>query len=81
MYYLAHVLELSQVSIDHVYTCYRHVNVKVPTALIQSLRDTSRNHGWLDTSSGENIRITVPGMNYIEHDIERSGNKSNERVS
>jgi hypothetical protein len=81
VYYLEHILELASITLDHVFTCYRHVNVKVPHALQQSLRDTSSRRGWLDTSSGDNLKVTVGGVNYIEHDIKRSEAESNERVS
>ena len=73
VYYLQHKLKIKGITLDHIFTCYRDVGVKVPAALQQSLWDTTNRKGWLDTSSSENIRVTVPGMNFIEHDMTKSG--------
>ena len=73
VYYLQHKLAIEKITLDHVFTCYRDVGVKVPAALQQSLRDTTNRKGWLDTSSSEDITVTVPGMNYLEHDMAASG--------
>ena len=73
VYYLQHKLKIKGITLDHIFTCYRDVGVKVPAALQQSLWDTTNRKGWLDTSSSENIRVTVPGMNFIEHDMSKSG--------
>ena len=73
VYYLQHTLAIENITLDHVFTCYRDVGVKVPAALQQSLWDTTNRKGWLDTSSSENITVTVPGMNYLKHDMAASG--------
>ena len=68
VYYLQNELKISGITIDHVFTCYRDVGVKVPGALQQSLWDT-RKKGWLDTKNSEDIKVTVHGLNYLEHDL------------
>jgi len=75
VYYLQHRLNLENITIDHIFTCYRDVGVKVPSALQQSLWDTSKHKGWLDTSKGENVTVTVPGMNHLEHDLKKQGDE------
>ncbi|WP_240221732.1 hypothetical protein [Rheinheimera hassiensis] len=75
VYYLQHRLNLQNITIDHIFTCYRDVGVKVPSALQQSLWDTSKHKGWLDTSKGEDIKVTVPGMNHLEHDLKKQGDE------
>ncbi len=69
VYYLQHKLGIEDITIDHIFTCYRDVGVKVPGALQQSLWDTSNRKGWLDTSTAENITVSVSGMNFLEHDM------------
>jgi hypothetical protein len=76
VYYLQQKLELEGITIDHVFTCYRDVGIKVPKALKQSLIDTSANKGWLDTSSTDNITVAISGINYIEHDMQQSSTDS-----
>jgi hypothetical protein len=70
IYYLDHMLNLDDITVDHIFTCYRDIpNIKVPEALRQSLVDTNNRKGWIDTSNSENLKITTPGINYLEHDL------------
>lgn len=70
VYYLQHKLEITDINVDHVFTCYREISsIKMPGALRQSLIDTSSGKGWFDTSNMDNIKVTVKGMNHIEHDM------------
>ena len=72
MYYLQHKIEISPITPDHVFTCYRDVGVKVPAALVQSLRDTANRRGWLDTANTNDLKVTTPGMNFLEHDLPKA---------
>ena len=69
VYYLEKVAKVSGVGVNHIYTCYKDVNEKVPGALRQSLFDTSSKKGWIDTKSMENITITTHGENLVEHTL------------
>jgi hypothetical protein len=70
VYYLKQKLELETVTTDHVFTCYRDISgIKAPEALRQSLIDTASRRGWLDTEDSDDIQITIPGVNYLEHDM------------
>jgi hypothetical protein len=72
VYYLTEKLHIAGITVDHVYTCYRDIpGLKAPNTY-QSLIDTSRRHGWLDTSKTDDIKFTVKGMNYLEHDMPKS---------
>jgi len=74
-YYLSNKINLSKITLDHIFTFYRDIpNTKAPNALHQSLIDTSKRKGWIDTASTEDIKVTVPGINYLEHDLPKSGN-------
>jgi hypothetical protein len=72
MYYLQHKIEISPITPDHVFTCYRDVGVKVPAALVQSLRDTSNRRGWLDTANTSDLKVTTAGMNYLDDDLPKA---------
>ena len=72
-YYLQEVAGITPVTIDHVFTCYRHISkLKTPKALSQSLFDTSRRQGWIDTSSLDNITVSLDGINHIENGMKRN---------
>lgn len=68
-YYLQHVLQEEKITLDHMFTSYRNVGQKIPRALEQSMRDTSKDKGWVDIDDLEDIKIPVAGMNHIEHDL------------
>ena len=69
VYYLEKIAKISGVGVNHIYTCYKDVNEKVPGALRQSLLDTSFKKGWIDTKSMDSITITTHGENLVEHEL------------
>ncbi|MGQ1310263.1 hypothetical protein ACT4WM_01390 [Acinetobacter baumannii] len=69
-YYLQHVKEIDNININHIFTCYRHIpDIKVPNNLKQNLFDIAYRKGWLDTSNIESIKVSISGMNHLEHDL------------
>lgn len=72
VYFLKQVVSVAQVTLDHIYSCYKDVGVKYPNALRQSVADTSSRRGWLDTKSFDDIKLATPGENYVEHDLPKA---------
>jgi len=70
VYYLQNIVSVQGITPNHIYTCYKNVGSKVPTALRQSLLDTASLKGWLDTSNLDEVKLATPGENYIEHDLQ-----------
>jgi hypothetical protein len=70
VYYLSHELDLSDISINHIYTCYKDANWRVAD-LYNVLTLTAHRKGWVDTSNMAAITITNHGENIIEHDLPR----------
>ena len=68
VYYLEKIIGCTAITPNHVYTCYKHANIKYPSQLRQSLTDTKRRKTWIETADMENIKIAPNGENYIEHD-------------
>jgi hypothetical protein len=69
IYYLERILEEKDITINHVYTCYKAVKKQFPNNLYQSLVDTKNRNGWIDTSNTNNLKIITAGENYLEHDM------------
>ncbi len=67
--YLKNTLGITTVTLNHIYTCYKGTGQRVPGALRQSVIDTSSRKGWLETSSLDDISLTVHGENLINHDL------------
>jgi len=62
--YLSSVLDISPITIDHIYTCHDATG-KIPGALKQSLYDTSA-AGFINLPSIEDISLAVKGINWIK---------------
>ncbi len=71
-YYLKQVINVDKVTLDHIFTCYRNVNQKIPKALEQSMRDTAKGRGWVDIDNLDDIGVPVAGINHLEHDMKRA---------
>ncbi|MBX3009737.1 MAG: hypothetical protein KF816_17060 [Melioribacteraceae bacterium] len=70
IYYLTKTLEKQNVNINHIYTCYKDVDWKVPKDFKNMLHQAG-SEGWLDTKEGENLLVTPIGENLVEHDLPR----------
>lgn len=70
IYYLGHELGLSDISINHIYTCYKNINWRVAD-LYNVLTLTAHRKGWVDTSNMDAIAITTHGENLVDHDLPR----------
>jgi hypothetical protein len=71
IYYIEHILHIGGIGINHVYTCYKSVGEKVPGNLYQSLVDTKNLKGWIESKDINNLKITIAGENYVEHDFKK----------
>ena len=67
-YYLQEVLGTQGISINHIFSCYRHLNLKIPF-FPQTLIDTKKRKGWIDTADTNNLKVTREGINHFEHDF------------
>ncbi len=71
IYYMERILKITDIGINHVYTCYKNVGEKVPGNLYQSLVDTKNLKGWIESKDINNLKITIAGENHVEHDYPR----------
>lgn len=69
VYYLRKILGLSEVTLDHIYTCYSEVKKKPPTAFRQSFIDTKNKEGWIEFDEQGYLDIPHRGSVYVEHDL------------
>jgi hypothetical protein len=78
VYYLQHKLNITGININHIFTCYRDIGGKVPGHLKQNILDVSSKKGWLDTSSFEDIKVPVSGLNHLEHGLTKKHDKDSQ---
>lgn len=69
VYYLINKLKLSNIEINHIYTCYKDAGWRTPADLANTLQYTASVKGWLDTRHSADIKLTTHGDNLIEYDL------------
>lgn len=69
VYYLKKIKGMSDVTLDHVYTCYSEVKKKPPQAFRQSFIDTKNKEGWIEFEANGNLDIPHRGVVYVEQDL------------
>ena len=70
VYYLQHILEISEINADHVGTIFRLTEGwREPSDVKAALRVASARKGTIDTSNPLAIRTTPHGRNFVEHDL------------
>lgn len=73
LHYLKRTLDLAPINVNHLYTCFREVEKKVPKDINTVARNTATRKGWVDASDQKNLRITVQGENYVDHQLPATG--------
>jgi len=68
LHYLQEILNESDITTNHIYSCYRELNLKIPS-LPQTLIDTKKNKGWIETANMNDLKLTRTGINWIQHDL------------
>jgi len=76
VYYLQKVLETPNISINHIYTCFKDIGYRVFSYYDRALRNVSARKGWIDTKDLNDIKMTPVGENYIEHDLPRAAKQN-----
>jgi hypothetical protein len=74
VYWLTEVAS-AKASAQAVNTCYQGADWKRPTDLRNTLQQTASKKGWLDTADSDEIKLTVPGEDYVRHDLPKSSKK------
>lgn len=69
LYYLYRTLQTPSITCNHLYTAIKEVSVRIPQFLQQTLHNISNRKGWIDASNTDNLKTTVPGDNFVEHDL------------
>lgn len=69
VYYLTNKLGTNNVTLNHIYTCFKEVKAKAPEHFRQAATDVQNKKGWLNTNDKNDIKLTQKGENEIEFKI------------
>lgn len=69
VYYLQNTLQLTDITIDHIFSCYKDIGVRLPQNMQQNLTDTaSSKYGYIQGNDGI-YTMSILGTNLVEHDL------------
>jgi hypothetical protein len=60
---------------EAVNTCYQGADWKRPADLRNTMAQAASKKGWLDTSDQDEVKLTVPGEDYVKHDLPKPAKK------
>lgn len=66
VFYMQEILQIPAITLDHIYTCYDSLNLRISENLTQTVRNTKSRTGWIETEDTSNITVTVKGRNQIK---------------
>lgn len=69
VYYLHRILEAETITTNHVFTGMKHLNLRVPSDLAQTMRTIASRKAYIDTSNTEDLKMAIAGDNFVEHDL------------
>jgi hypothetical protein len=65
--YMKDVLEIENVTYDHVYTCFEELDLNTPPDVPQTTRNCASKAGYIDVSNSKSIIVTTNGKNKIRN--------------
>jgi len=70
VYYLSTIRKIDKISHDHIFTCFREMQWKVPN-IDSGLNNTKTRKGWITSRARDNVTLSRTGLNFVEHDLPR----------
>ncbi len=75
-YYLQKSLNLSEITPNHIYTCYREAKIRAPINIESSLKTTAK-LGWLVVEGdGNRVSLSGEGTTYVEQNLPKRAEHS-----
>lgn len=65
VHYLQSVLEIGEITFDHIYSCYDILDLRISENLPQTIRNTASRTGWIETKNAI-LSVTIKGNNQIK---------------
>jgi hypothetical protein len=76
LYYLISHAGVADVEVNHIYTAFKQLGLKVPN-IRKGLNNTRGRHAWVTFSAKGPVSLTRIGENVVEHDLPRQASGNN----
>jgi hypothetical protein len=71
VHYLTRLMNEENVGLSHLYSCYKHVGLRVPASLKQLMYDQKKRQHFINILKLNDLKLTVNGENLVDHDLPR----------
>jgi hypothetical protein len=65
VFYLQEILKINDITVNHIYSSYDILQLKISENLPQTIRNTSSKTGWIEVKNSK-ISLTIKGQNQIK---------------
>jgi hypothetical protein len=73
--YIMQQIGVKNISVNHVFTCYRLLTEKTPLNLTQAIIDAKNKNMWVINDSWQDLKTHHKGDEMVEHDLIKANNK------
>jgi len=67
--YLMQKVGVENITVNHVFTCYRLLTDKTPEKLKQAITDAKNKRAWIINDSWEDLKVHHKGEEMVEHEL------------
>jgi len=65
IYYLQHLLNLKDITVDHIYTCFREAKIRAPL----NIQKTLIHDDWVKVAKNGTLSLSAAGKKYVEQNL------------
>jgi hypothetical protein len=69
LHYLQYTLNVKEITIDHIYTCYRAAKIRAPLNIGNSVQVTANQQHWIKINKNGYLSLTPAGKQYVEQNL------------
>jgi hypothetical protein len=69
LHYLQHLMQLTEITPDHIYTCFKVTKMRVPFSIENTLQATAKQRRWIKVAKDGTLTVTPAGKLYVENQL------------
>jgi len=69
VYYMEKILGEQNIGVNHIYTCYKDLNLKTSKNIYQNLLVTRKQTDWISTKKMNDLKVTQKGESMVENEM------------
>jgi hypothetical protein len=75
LHYLQYTLNLKDITMDHIYTCYKAARIRAPLNIANSIQATADQQHWIKINKNGHLSLTSAGKLYVEKNLPKKSKR------